>query len=185
MADPAAASPDPVVKLNYDETIIVLDQAVGNVTTIRTNVTTILAFGTGAAAFFGLSGTQKHWPYAVSLVCYGLASLVALGVYIPIHLKLNVVMGLGTAIKADPKADPISLNDALGQITSDRQTAIAAVGTHLNDGRLRGLGGRLVLVLVLVAASVLFAGANLLLPNSSSPATPTHIVIDQQPLPSK
>lgn len=137
----------------------------------RARTTTVLALGTGAVAFFGVSDAPRHDElYGAALVAYALAVLVALWIFAPKMTRLNIAYDTAAAIEsrgADITPDWLEWQYALGTQTAIREGIVRNVR----------ISWAFIGVVVLTGLVVVLAGSSLISAPEPTPADPTQIEI--------
>lgn len=167
----ANVHPD-TVELFFTESKSASDELADALKSYRSNVVTVLAVATGAAAFFGFDKSSKGTYYVLALIAYGLAALAAIPILWPKGWMMNPASDFEDALATDP-----------GMIKTKAQYDLA-VGYQKawsnNHEVIRSISRWFEVTIMLVVAVVVLAGINSTVQHPAVPDKPTHIVIDRQ-----
>jgi hypothetical protein len=140
----------------------------------RTNTGAALALATGAATFFGFSTSPKGLFFAFSLFSYAVAALVAIAIYWPAAMSVNVAHDVGNRFTKQP---PLLSTKLKYDLAKSHQEAIQKSRRQI--GKPWGLANKFRILLSATSLVVVFAGFNSYLESRHPTATqPTHIVVD-------
>lgn len=167
----ASVHPD-TVELFFTESKNASDELGDALKNYRSNVVTVLAVATGAAAFFGFDKSSKGVFYALALGAYAAAALAAIPILWPFEWKTNPASDFKAALADQP-----------GMIKTKAQYDLAvayqAIWQH-NEKLIRSISRWFQITTLLAVAVVLLAGINATVQHPAVPDKPTHIVIDRQ-----
>lgn len=179
MAEPSAREADvdlETVKLYREESKAARDKVEGLLDKYRANTSTLLALATAAVAFFGFADgpRDKTW-YLIAVIAYIVAVGIAIWIYKPTQVSVNVANDTRDAIFADVD-HPFTPQEINYAYAVAHQNAIAE-GIATVAGRF-GLAHRFIALIVAIAVLVVAASLSVTF-GSSAPTPATHVVIER------
>lgn len=160
------------LELFYDEAKAEADGLLDTVKNYRSSSTTVLALATGAAAFFGFEDSAKGGWYAVALVFYAVAALLAVLIHQPRGWRQGAVVGLDRVL-ASPNPG-ISVDQArfdLGRLHVKHFEA--------NLERVGRVAALFKYLLAATALVIICAGINATVEKPDAPEKPTRVIIEE------
>jgi hypothetical protein len=169
----AQVFPD-TVKLYYEESRAARAQIEGLLEKYRGNTSTLLALSTAAVAFFGFStGPRQPVFYWIAIGSYLLAVTMAMLIFKPIPMKINVARDTAQELFVPP---PISPTKIYYDYARGHQDAISHAQAIV-DGKF-GVATRFRTLIAAIAVLIVAASFSVIL-GSEQPASPTHVIIDR------